>query len=355
LSYRLLLRQAWHTHLGRLTERHGWIVELTTRDGSRGYGDCAPLPAAGSESAELAHAWLQQQLPTTLGQSPDGVLATLALPTATPAARHALETALLDLLSQNEGLSLRHRLSVEAVDRLLINGSAGPLDAQSGERCFALIAQGFSVLKLKVGLAAVGQELSLLQGLCRQLPPQIRLRLDANGAWGLDEAKLFLDGVAGLAIESLEEPLAEPDLQTLGLLQEQTRIALALDESLSLFPRERLLSRPPVRRLILKPTVLGGLLPALSLAKQAARAGMETLVTSTLESALGLQAAAQLAAALPRTVPLLAQGLATGGWFTNDLASGIAIEQGEMRLPDTPGLGVRLQEEFVTADFADKE
>jgi o-succinylbenzoate synthase len=346
LPYRLPLRQAWRTHLGTITERLGWIVELTTDDGCRGYGDCAPLPAAGTESDDLAQAWLQQQLPGLVGQAAAEALDALALPTATPAARHALETALLDLVSNSEALSLRRWLSPRAVDRLAVNGSAGPLDAHTRERCLTLVAQGFSVLKLKVGLADVKQELLQLQALCRLLPAGIRLRLDANGAWSLSEAQRFLEGVAGLAIESLEEPLAKPDLQALRWLQAMSRIALALDESLPRLPRERLLSQPPVRRLILKPTLLGGLRPALALAEQAARAGMETLVTSTLESALGLQAAAQLAAALPRSGRALAQGLATGSWFTRDLAHGLAIEQGEMRLPDTPGLGIRLKPEF---------
>jgi L-alanine-DL-glutamate epimerase-like enolase superfamily enzyme len=77
---------------------------------------------------------------------------------------------------------------------------------------------------------------------------------------------------------------------------------------------------------------------------------VEALVTSTLESALGLQAAAQLAAALPRSARPLAQGLATGSWFTRDLANGIPIRQGEMRLPDTPGLGIQLKSEFVAKE-----
>ncbi len=94
----------------------------------------------------------------------------MPLPTDKPAARHALETALLDLRSQAEGISLRRWLSPRAVDRVTVNGSAGSLDEQAPARCGALIAQGFSVLKLKVGLAEVERELRWLQQLCGQLP-----------------------------------------------------------------------------------------------------------------------------------------------------------------------------------------
>jgi L-alanine-DL-glutamate epimerase-like enolase superfamily enzyme len=163
----------------------------------------------------------------------------------------------------------------------------------------------------------------------------------------MSEAQRFLDGITGLAIESLEEPLAEPTPEALHRLQDSTRIALALDESLAGYPRSQLLTQPPVRRLILKPPALGGLQPALSLAVQAAEAGMESLVTSTLESALGLQAAAQLAAALPPTNQPLAQGLATASWFQQDLGEAAVVIQGQMHLPDTAGLGIRLKSEFL--------
>ena len=347
LPYRLPLKRPWRTQRGVLSERSGWILELTTEDGRQGYGDCAPLPAAGTESAEKAHAWLSRYLPTLPGRRLADVIVSLPLPTQTPAARHALESALLDLLSQLAGVPLRRRLSPDAVDCLPVNGSAGTLDEQALDRCLELTEQGFRILKLKVGLTTVDQEIRQLQQLCRRLPGRISLRLDANGAWSPSEAQRFLDEIAGLAIESLEEPLAEPTHAGLLRLQNATRIALALDESLARFPRARLLKEPPVARLILKPTVLGGILPALNLAVQAAKAGLQTLVTSTLESALGLQAAAQLAAALPRSTAPLAQGLATGSWFECDLAEVPGVVQGQMGLPDRPGLGIRLKPEFV--------
>jgi len=347
LPYRLPLRRPWRTHHGVLTERSGWIVELTSSEGEQGYGDCAPLPAAGTETTERAHAWLQQHLSALPDQLPDEALAAIPTSTRAPAARHALETALLDLLSRTAGVPLRRWLSADALDGLAVNGAAGALDEQASERCTELIDQGFGIIKLKVGLAAVESELRLLQRLCRRLPAQVRLRLDANGAWSPAEALRFVDGLAGLAIESLEEPLAQPHPETLRSLQARTRIPLALDESLPRFAASGLLQRPPVRRLILKPPVLGGLQATLALAQQAHRAGLETLVTSTLESALGLQAAAQLAAALPASDPPLAQGLATGAWFAADLAPAPGIEQGRMQLPDAAGLGLRPRPEFI--------
>ncbi|MEN8166113.1 MAG: o-succinylbenzoate synthase [Pseudomonadota bacterium] len=344
LPYRLPFRQAWQTHRGVLRERGGWILELTTDDGRRGYGDCAPLLAAGSETAAAAQRWLTRRLPALQDQSPDELIKGLPLPTKTPAARHALETALLDLISQSEGLSLRRWLSPRAVDRIAVNGSAGVLEQNAAERCGKLLEQGFTTLKLKVGLARVTQELRWLEQLCGQLPAHISLRLDANGAWSLAQAQEFLRNLPETVIESLEEPLAEPLPERLAMLQGMTRTNLALDESLAGIPLEQLLEQPPVRRLVLKPTVLGGLQPSMDLARRAVKAGLEVLVTSTLESAVGIHAAAQLAAALDPADGPLAHGLATSDWFVEDVAHALEINNGQLLLPDVPGLGIRMNQ-----------
>ena len=99
-----------------------------------------------------------------------------------------------------------------------------------------------------------------------------------------------------------------------------------------------------MRRLILKPTALGGILPALELARRARAAGLQCVVTSSLESACGLFAAAHLAAALDAEESAagrspLAQGLATAVWFADNTGPAPHRVEGGLHLPDTPGLG----------------
>jgi len=68
----------------------------------------------------------------------------------------------------------------------------------------------------------------------------------------------------------------------------------------------------PVRRVVLKPMVLGGLVSALALARRAREVGVECVVTTTVDSAVGVTAALHLAAAVAND---LAHGLATSsGW-----------------------------------------
>ena len=91
-----------------------------------------------------------------------------------------------------------------------------------------------------------------------------------------------------------------------------------------------------MRRLILKLPRLGGFLPAVALAQRFAAAGGDCIVTSSLESACGLLAAAHLAAALGGD---MAHGLATAEWLATDLGAPPPVAAGYLTLPAGPGLG----------------
>ena len=174
----------------------------------------------------------------------------------------------------------------------------GILDADVETRASQACEQGFRLLKIKMGVNPWKRELDRLQNLASQFPEQVTFRLDANGSWSKSEAYQVIAALKNLPVESLEEPLTSPDASTLRELQASVPWPLALDESLAHWPVEELVSNPPVKRLVLKPMLLGGLLPSLKLARRSLRAGMESVVTSTVDSAVGVWAAAHLAAAL---------------------------------------------------------
>lgn len=395
--YCLPLRRPWHSAHEVLPARRGWLVQAVAADGYRGYGDCAPLPAAGTEPVTAAAARLATWSRRAAQASLPDLLAALARawPSATPAADAACETALLDLQARRAGLTLRDLL---LGDRAARGPARGPTRKPARQRAAAVIAinamagtaldlaatpaalstclegarrpthgaalsqgqdqaakatpaeqlqqwltqaqrRGWRVLKLKVGCGTPAQEAAALEQIAACLPPGLRLRLDANGAWDRDQATAMIALLNRLPVESLEEPLRQPEDAELGRLQARARFPLALDESLA---QRRALSvaRLPVRRLILKPAVIGGLRPTLALARQAHAAGREVVVTSLIESAAGLWASAQLAAAIeaPPAAPL-AHGLATAHWLARDLGRPPRLRAGRLPLPADPGSG----------------
>ena len=336
-SYRLPLRQPWASARGGFVVREGWLVRLVTDAGLIGYGDCAPLPQAGTEGMDSAVACLSDWAAILPGLSLEAALGSIgAIAPGAPAACCALETALLDLLAQEAGLPLARWLNPDAATEVRVNAVLGGLDSRTVERALAAVAEGYSVLKLKVGLAAGHEEIPLLHDLARCLPAGVSLRLDANCAWNDREAEDFLGAVAGLPVESVEDPLANPDTAGWLRLQAKVPFPLAADESLRIMGADVVFNQPSVRRVVLKPMVRGGLVSALALARRAREADVECVVTTTVDSAVGVTAALHLAAAVAND---LAHGLATSAWLEGDVGNPPRPTGGVLRLVDRPGLG----------------
>ncbi|MBZ0095922.1 MAG: o-succinylbenzoate synthase [Sulfuricella sp.] len=335
--YRLPLRQPWVSARGGFAVREGWLVRLVTDAGLIGYGDCAPLPQAGTESMDSAVACLSGWAAALPGLPLEVALGRITASAAgAPAACCGLETALLDLLAQRAGLPLARWLNPRSSAAVKVNAVLGGLDRQVTERALAAVAEGYSVLKLKVGLAAGHEEIPLLHDLVRCLPAGVSLRLDANCAWNEAEAEDFLGALAGLPVESVEDPLASPDRAGWLRLQAKVPFPLAADESLRIMGADAAFNQPSVRRVVLKPMVLGGLVSALALARQAREADVECVVTTTVDSAVGVTAALHLAAAVAND---LAHGLATSAWLLRDVGEAPLVAEGVLRLGSDPGLG----------------
>ena len=323
--------------------REGWLVRLETNAGLTGYGDCAPLPQAGTESREYAASHLDAVVAELPGMAPEAALDWLDAGTCNaPAARCGLETALLDLLAQQAGMPLARWLNPLSSPSVKVNAAIGSLDRGVIPRALAAVDAGYTVLKLKLGILPFKEELALLRDLAGLLPAEVSLRLDANRAWSVTDASDFLDGLAGLPVESVEDPLADPDMESLKLLQTGVPFPLVADESLQALGAGALLAERPLRRIVLKPMVLGGLLPALALARRAQRVGMECVVTTTVDSAVGVHAALHLAAAVAND---LAHGLATSAWLASDVGHPPRVVGGDMSVGGGPGLNFRLPQE----------
>lgn len=328
--YRLPLQRSWISHRGTMDERRGWLITLQTST-DNGSGDCAPLLLAGTETHEQAHAWLNKYHDHFIGQDADAMLGLLNnYPDIPPAVRCGIETALIDLLAKQQATTIAQWLNPQAIPQVQVNANLGTLDKTVFDRLSE--SQGYSVIKLKLGVLPLKQEIELLQRLSDRIPAGVSLRLDANQAWSMDDATLMLQQIDALPVESVEEPLSKPDIGTLRRLQQHTAIPLALDESQNVLDINRVLQQPPVKRLTLKPMVLGGLKPSLELAQNAYDAGMEVVVTTTVDSAVGVWAAAHLAMALGERGTQIAHGLATSSWLAEDVAQAPEIINGMITL-----------------------
>jgi o-succinylbenzoate synthase len=356
---RLELFRPLRTARATYEAREGFVVRLVDDEGHVGWGEAMPLPEFGTESREACEAALRKYLEHLRAAPMPEELESLsehlpplppgegqgegARPRAyTPAARHALEQALLDLLARRQGMPVSRLLSMHARPEVTVNAllSAEGPEALAKEAAQA-VAQGYRTLKLKVGARPLEEDEARVSAVRSAIGPEVRLRVDANGAWTEEEAEKALALLDTCRLELCEQPLPPEAYAEMSRLQLRVSCPLAADESLALPEAIRafLGDLPTVGILVLKPMVLGGLLPALALGHEAAFRGMEAYVTSSLDGVVARAGAAHLAAALPSGRH--ASGLAVGHLFRNEpVAHPYRPERGRILLPRTPGLGV---------------
>jgi O-succinylbenzoate synthase len=169
---------------------------------------------------------------------------------------------------------------------------------------------GFATVKIKVGDLG---DLDRVAAVRDVVGPHVALRVDANGCWDVDAARKCLDAMARFDIELAEQPVAT--LEDLAFIRRSSPIPIAADECIrSLDDVERMRRLGAADAIVLKVQACGGVHAALSWAE---RAGVPAIVSSMLETSVGLAAGVALAAALPE-LPY-ACGLGTGALLAADV------------------------------------
>jgi o-succinylbenzoate synthase len=348
----LSFRRPFATSRWTLAFRDVVYIEITDPDsGLRGTGEAAPFEDFGTESlAETLDA--VQSLGGALTPLPSGIgelretLAAIPALRGAPCASFAVESALLDLLSRREGVSMARLLAGDGalLNQMLVNAVIGAADAEQTARdALAAVNNGYTCLKLKIGRAALSDDIDAVEAVRETVGPAVLLRLDANGAWERDQALLALAALEPFDIEYVEQPVRADDINALRDVTAHSPVPIAADEALATIEHARgLLEDGAADVFILKPMALGSLLDARDFALEAQTAWKDVVFTSLLDSAIGRRAVAQLVASLP-SCGQRHHGLATGVLFESDIAID-PIEHGCFLFSTDAGLGLSLPE-----------
>ena len=342
-GYALPFRERYVTSGGQATSKHGLLVFLRTSDGLLGTGEASPVgPGSADEVANLATA-LRRLAPRLLASDPEEAETNLdKWDDIPPEVRFGLETAGLDLRGQAAGRSFSELLGGSptslTVNALIAAESPGQAVAEALEA----VGLGFWSLKLKVGHADLSRDEALVSAVRRTVGAEVKLRLDPNQAWDVDRAIEALRTLSRYGIEYVEQPVPAADIAGLAAVRRAVTVPIAADESLgSLRDLHRLLEADAAEFFVLKAARLGGLKASLEVASAALEAGKQVVITTSLESSVGVAASAHLASSIPSGGP--AHGLATGLLLADDLASPRLLPQrGGLATPSSPGLGVKV-------------
>jgi O-succinylbenzoate synthase len=313
-----------------ITEREGVLLQLTADSGEVGWGEIAPLAGVSPESLSEAVDASVALLPALRGVvldaqlilSPSTESPCIGLP---PSAAFGVECAMLDLLCSASRVPLRRVCGVNPANTIRVNALLSVEDETLEERAAQLNEEGVPAIKIKIGRGDPKEEGERVRNLARTVTGQTPLRLDANRAWELSEAELFLAALQAAPVEYFEEPLR--DSSGLPELVRRWDLPLALDESLLEPDFGGLDAAGPIAAVVLKPSRLGRVGTTLNWAQQACDAGAYSVISSLYESGVGTRVLAQLAACVnTKDVPcgldphrwiredIVDAGLPAGGW-----------------------------------------
>lgn len=259
-------RVPMRTRFRGVTERAGVLLE-----GPAGWGEFSPFPDYGPH---VAARWLA-------------------------AAREAAE----------RGWPTARRAAIP------VNATVPAVGPDEARRIVA--ASGCATVKVKVAERgqAEGEDLARVEAVRDALGPTGRIRVDANGAWDVDTAARVLGLLERYGLEYAEQPVAT--LEEMAALRRRVDVPLAADESVRT-------ARDPLRvagleaadLVVLKVQPLGGVRRALEVAEAC---GLPVVVSSAVETSVGLAAGVALAAALP-DLPY-ACGLGTAWMLAGDVVA----------------------------------
>ena len=310
-----------------MTEKETWFIILE-KDGKKGIGECGilrSLSADDRDDYEEKLKWVCQNINLEETALWESLL-------EFPSIQFGVEMAFLSLKSENPYLlfpsDFTNNSKSITINGLVWMGEPSFMKQQIEEK----LAAGFNCIKLKIGAIDFQKELELLHFIRSHFSgDQIEIRVDANGAFSLNEALDKLNQLNQFQLHSIEQPIKKGNIEAMKDLCESTPFPIALDEELigifSFEEKEKLLQQIKPQYIILKPSFIGGFRGTQEWITLADKYNIGWWITSALESNIGLNAIAQWTFLQNSNMP---QGLGTGALYTNNFDCPLEVFNGQL-------------------------
>jgi L-alanine-DL-glutamate epimerase-like enolase superfamily enzyme len=357
---------------GRLTTFDAAILRIETADGLVGWGEGKNAAGSAGHYGTLVHLLNTEFGPRLIGRDPADVsqiweefyngarfgpasgaghaMPELARRGMTVAAISAIDIALWDLLGKSQGQPVWQLLGGRKADRLPAYASGGwaPV-GKIGEQLQGYIdTAGFQAVKMRVGAMDGTPQASAerVRAAREHMGPDIALMVDAHGTYTVADAKRFAHMVADYDVAWFEEPVSADDRSGLAEVRAAASMAIASGESeATKYDFRDLAVAKAVDIMQPDPAYCGGITEAMRI--------------GTLASAFNLRLAPHLWAGAPCFFAGLHICAASPASFTVEFSLGanpmihdivaeqVTVKDGQIAIPDTPGLGLTMLESVV--------
>ncbi|MFY0629278.1 MAG: o-succinylbenzoate synthase [Flavobacteriaceae bacterium] len=327
-KYILEFKRPSGTSRGILKTKETWFLVLEDY-GKKGIGECGILRSLSVDDRpdyEKKLAWVCENIHLGLEEL-------LGLTIEFPSIQFGLEQAFLSLQSTSPfdlfPSDFTESKAAININGLIWMGNKEFMKTQIREK----LTQGFSCIKMKIGAIDFETEIALLKSIRKEFSANdIELRVDANGAFSVNDALEKLKILSEFDLHSIEQPIKANQLEEMARLCEKTPLPIALDEELigvlDVTKKQKTLLTINPQYIILKPSLVGGFSGSKEWIDLAEQQNIDWWITSALESNIGLNAIAQWTYTLNNKMP---QGLGTGGLYTNNFKSPLEVKKGYLR------------------------
>lgn len=346
------LKEPFVISLGSINDVQNIVIILRTKDGCAGYGECSPYMSINGESVDTCFIVAQYFAKMLKGKDALDISACMDIMDRTIYAntsiKSAFDIALHDIAAQHAGIPIYKFLGGQKNKILETDMTVSIGDPQKMKAdALKFKEQGFPAIKVKLGESKekdVARIKAIRDGIGNDHP----LRIDANQGWQTaDNAIEVLQALSEFNIEHCEEPILRWRFMELGKVSATSLIPIMADESCGdEHDAERLIQLNACPMFNIKLGKSSGFYKGVKIAKLGAKANMHMQVGGFMESRLGMTAAAHLALTNNHIhhcdfdTPLM---------FTEDpVLGGINyLERGVIDLPDVPGLGAVIDENYL--------
>ena len=339
--------------LGPQYDADNILIIIRTDAGITGFGECAPYMGINGESIETCCIIGQYLAQTLKGKNPlqiaECIDAMDKIIYGNTSIKSAFDMALYDIAAQETGVPLYKFLGGEKNKPIFTDMTVG-LDEPDTMAASALKfkQQGFPAIKVKLG-QSTEKDVARIKAIRTAVGNNIPLRIDANQGWDVPTAIATLNALAPFDIEHCEEPIARWNYMALPEVRKQSPIKIMADESCcDHHDAERLAQLNACDYFNIKLGKSGGIFNALKIIDVAKKNNIKLQAGSFMESRLATTAFVHFAYASDLIVhfdfdtPLmLSQDPVTGGMKYE--------ENGVITITDEPGIGAKVDEEFLSS------
>lgn len=331
------------------------LLKVHTDDGLHGLGEVSCTPRwSGEDQVTATHLIRTVLEPALVGQDPTAVeRITPQINRAlanNPFTKSGIEMACWDLLGKVAGLPIYRLLGGPVRDFVPTKYSVSGLEpARAAEIAAWAVAQGFRVMKVKVGIEPE-EDVARVRAVREAVGPDVRLGVDANGGWSTSIAIRTIRRLIEFDIFFAEQPVAPLDVAWMADVRRNVTVPVMADESVYTLQDAMALVRAEAADVL---SVYvgkgGGIGPARKVAAVAEAAGLTCTVGSNLELGVAQAAMIHLSMATPGIGAEAYPCDILSRFFYEDdlLAEPLPVEGGRARPLERPGLGVALDEDKV--------